>query len=437
MPSGSLRALARAARPCVGAIRVAGSVLALCATLASAWPAPALAAAEQRPFFEYDLLFPKSTEGVTPGAIAVAPEISPPLETPIDPGTYVVVPGDLLQLQVGGETDRAWRLAVTASGRLLLPSAESIDAAGRTLEEVDDLVRRAMAPRFPGKPISLHMLQPGMFRIPITGMIASPGVLLVHAYDRLSFAIGAAGGPLPGGSIRRIEIHHADGRVDEIDMVRFVHSGDLDQNPTVAPGMRIHVPPAGDFVRVTGALRGLAGMERPIVSNVGSRIPESPRMKLEWRQGDTVGSMLTRAGGLSEDATGEIVLVRGSEMLRLRSPEDDSAMVRAGDLIETAVRDRWVYVIGAVRYPGPHGHLPSLTAADYVRIAGGPTELGRGRGWRVQVEGRKSVPIGEEEHIPPGSTVVVPERWTYKVSTLLAPISGITALVISVVALRK
>ncbi len=93
---------------------------------------------------------------------------------------------------------------------------------------------------------------------------------------------------------------------------------------------------------------------------------------------------------------------------------------------------------GAVRYPGPYAYLPSLAASDYVRLAGGPTELGRGRGWRLQpADGRKSQPVDKDTYVAPGSTVNVPERWTYRVSMLLAPISGITALVISLVALRQ
>jgi protein involved in polysaccharide export with SLBB domain len=161
-------------------------------------------------------------------------------------------------------------------------------------------------------------------------------------------------------------------------------------------------------------------------------------MLLEWKEGDTVGFLLTRAGGLSAEASGQILLVRDRERTVIGPAESESIAVRPGDVIEVSMRERYVYVIGAVRYPGPYAHLPSLTAADYVQLAGGPTEIGRGNGWRVRLpDGRETGEIGPETYLVAGSTVRVPERWTYRVSTLLAPISGITALVISVIALRN
>jgi protein involved in polysaccharide export with SLBB domain len=401
-------------------------------------PAASSGSVGQSRSFEYDLLFPSSSVGQVPVTTVVGPEIAPPLESPIDPASYLVVPGDLLQLEVGGETDRAWRMAVSAEGKLLLPGVESIDVAGRTLAQTEVAVREKLSARFPGKPIFLHLLQPGMFRIYVTGSVATPGVQAVHGYDRAAFCIGAAGGPLPGGSLRHVSVAYPDGTEREIDLVRFALLGELDQNLQVVPGIRIHLPAARDFVHVTGAVRGLPGLDRPIIPNVGSRIPESPRAMLEWKEGDTIGLAITRVGGLSEDATGMILLLRENERRILALSEADPMPLRPGDLIEAAVRNRWVYVTGAVRYPGPYAHLPSLSASDYVRLAGGPTELGRGHGWKIlPADGGASRPVGKETYVEPGSTVNVSERWTYRVSTLLAPISGITALVISLVALRR
>ncbi|MDM7914772.1 MAG: SLBB domain-containing protein, partial [Candidatus Eisenbacteria bacterium] len=277
------------------------------------------------------------------------------------------------------------------------------------------------------------------FRVPVTGLVVNPGIQSLRGYDRLSIALAAAGGPLPGGTLRRVVLEQPDGSKREVDLVRFAIEGDVDQNPPLRPGCRVHVPPAQDFVRVAGAVRGLPGpTQAVVVPNVGSRIVEPPNIMLEWLDGDTAGFLLARAGGLSEDASGEVFLVRGGERRALSREEAQSLPLEAGDQLEAAVRNRWVYVIGAVRYPGPYAHLPTRTASDYVRMAGGPTELGRGDGWKLRpAEGAKAQDVGSEAYLAPGATVIVPERWTYRVSTLLAPISGITALVISVVALTK
>ena len=93
---------------------------------------------------------------------------------------------------------------------------------------------------------------------------------------------------------------------------------------------------------------------------------------------------------------------------------------------------------GAVHYPGPYPHLPSYKAADYVRLAGGPSEIGRGGGWSLRVPGSDDTRgVGTEDDVPPGSTITVPERWTYRASAVLTPLTGVTALVLSIVALIK
>lgn len=381
---------------------------------------------------EYDLIFGSSK------ARSTAPDIPAALEAPIDPTTYRLVPGDLLLLEIGGETDRSWRLAVSAEGDLLVPGAAPIHASGKVLSDVATAAREALARRYPGMPVSLHLMQLGAFRVPVTGLVTNPGVVVLHAYDRISTALVAAGGPLPGGSLRRILVRQPDGSERTCDLVRFAILGSLEENPMIAPGSSVQVPPARDYVRVTGAVRGLPGPDRDLVPNVGSRIPENPNVLLEWKEGDTVDLALTRAGGLSEGANGDILLIRGGERRLIRAGEADSILLRSGDMIEAAMRARWVYVNGAVRFPGPYPYLPSLAAADYVRIAGGPTEIGRGSGWSLRLpETNEKVAIGKEAFVPAGATIWVPERWTYKTSTLLAPISGITALVISLVALRR
>jgi protein involved in polysaccharide export with SLBB domain len=410
--------------------RLAGAIPLFTASILAA--AAARASIDDLRTPEYDLIFGSSK------ARSATPDVPAALETPIDPATYRLVPGDLLLLEVGGETDRSWRLAISAEGDLLVPGAAPVHAAGTTLSDVVGSVREELSRHYPSMPISLHLMQLGAFRVPVTGLVANPGVVVLHAYDRISTAIAVGGGPLPGGSLRRIVVTQPDGSQQECDLVRFAILGALDQNPAVSPGSQVQVPPARDYVRVTGAVRGIPGPDRGLVPNVGSRVPENPNILLEWKEGDTAAFALVRAGGLSEDANGEVLLLRGEERRIYHGADVDSIRLKPGDVLEAAMRERWVYVNGAVRFPGPYPYLPSLAAADYVRIAGGPTEIGRGSGWSIRLpRTNEKIAIGKEAFVPPGSTIWVPERWTYKTSTLLAPISGITALVISLVALRR
>jgi protein involved in polysaccharide export with SLBB domain len=429
---------ARAAVLLAPGLHLLGPALLLLASVLSL-SGPARAQTDARRTAELNWLFGSAPTVSPPGPSSLQPEIPPPMETPVDPATYRLVPGDLFQLEVGGEANRAWRIAVGAEGKLLVPGFEALPAAGSSLEEITRRVQELLAPRYPNQPVALYLLQPGSFRVPITGLVENPGIATMRSIDRLSHALAALGGPLPGASLRRIEMRGPDGSMRTCDLVRFAHQGDLEQNPPLFPGLTIHVPPAEQFVRVSGAVRGMPGSGAvPTVPNVGSRIVETPRMLLEWREGDTIGFLIARAGGLSEDADGHLLLVRGVERRPLEMPAAAGEPVEPDDVLEVAVAERYVYVVGAVRFPGPYAHLPSMTAEDYVRLAGGPTEIGRGKGWRVRFpDGSETGKVDARTYLPPGSTVRVSERWTYRASTWLAPISGVTALLISLVALTR
>jgi protein involved in polysaccharide export with SLBB domain len=71
---------------------------------------------------------------------------------------------------------------------------------------------------------------------------------------RVHDVVLAAGGITARGSTRRIRITHK-GADREIDLLRFELAGDLGENPFVDDGMKIHVPPRGPSVTLTGAVR--------------------------------------------------------------------------------------------------------------------------------------------------------------------------------------
>ena len=218
------------------------------------------------------------------------------MELPIEPQSYRMSPGDLLELSVGGETDRTWRLAVSAEGMFLVPGSSAIEANGKSLAELREAVRGALAARFPGKPIELHLLQPGAFRVPVTGQVADARTPSVA---RLRPRVGrdrarrrpARRGEHPSDRRQRGERNERGPWTSSASPC----SARLDQNPFLAPGMSIQVPPARDFVLVTGAVRAARG--QPDHSRAGIEGSRSclPCSAFEWREGDT-GRLALHAG---------------------------------------------------------------------------------------------------------------------------------------------
>lgn len=383
----------------------------------------------------------------TPSQGTVPLVVTPPLEAPVDPRTYRLIPGDQVHVGVWGEAYDSQYLAVSPEGDLIVSGLGPVAVRGLTLAEAETRVVQGLRPFYPRGTISLRLLQPGRFRIFVAGMVSHPGVFEVTRMDRLSAVLEDAGGIRSGGSSRRVRVlrtSEAGVSVDplEFDLSPWILHGDTDANPLLEPGMTVEIPGQGPTVRVRGPVNGRSALELPAAASarVGDRPEEEPDRSVEWKEGDRVGDLLDFVGGISERATGRGVLYREGAppvALDLNRGEDREVPLRPGDLLEVGYAARWVFVVGSVRSPGRYPFLPDLRVGDYVSMAGGPTELGRASGWTLDQEGENRRKVEMDEGILPGSTIRVPERRTYRVSTILAPLSSAAALILSLVALSR
>lgn len=385
------------------------------------------------------------------GGSADVPEPLPatptaPLEAAVDPARYRLFPGDELHLGLWGGAPGAWIFVVSPEGDLVLPKAGPVRVAGLTLSEAEARVRTALAPLFGRTTVTLRLLSPARFLVQVTGMVGRPGIYESSGPTRLSAVLEQAGGVRPGGSIRRIGLRStpAGGETPvaiEVDLLRWALGDAPDANPVIEPGTAIEVPPQEAAVRVRGPINGttLQGATPPS-GRVLDRPDEEADLTLEVRPGDTAGLILDSVGGLSDRATGLGLLRRAGQApleLDLTRREGRAAPLLPGDTLDVGYARRWIYVTGAVRVPGRVPHYPGLTVHDYVNLAGGPTEIGRADGWRVERPDGRSERVDRQLALSAGTTVRVPERRAYKATSWLAPLSTATALLISIVALTN
>lgn len=110
---------------------------------------------------------------------------------------------------------------------------------------------------------------------------------------------------------------------------------------------------------------------------------------------------------------GRVVIEADPTLLRVRPGLD--TVLEAGDRLFVPRRPNYVTVVGGVQNPSAVRFQPGMTAADYVRRAGGfqPTAndsrvfviLPNGEAHRVGASLWNYQPL----HVPPGSTIVVPD----------------------------
>ena len=321
-------------------------------------------------------------------------------ERRLSQGEEVELAPDVLQLYVWGQFDRPIMLQVNPEGHALVPTIGDFFVSGQTLSQTKDLIISAAEKKYPGVHITLTLQSMRLFTVYATGSVLREGSFSVHPMTRVSDLIEKAGGylddlrgsveetvagrkvtraaqfqPQPSGR-RSIRLTHKDGDSETIDLSMFLATGDLKFNPYLRMGDVVHV----DFRREKFFIFGEINREGDF----------------EFRPGDTVGTLLTLAGGLAGDTPiDEVTLWR----FRPNGVDADSlviarAITGAGvdmetiadfplqqtDMVFVRGRAKWqhtptVHIDGAVRYRGRYRIKEGeTTIRDLVEQAGGFTE---------------------------------------------------------------
>jgi polysaccharide export outer membrane protein len=213
----------------------------------------------------------------------------PILEKAVDPGSYVLGPYDRLSITIMGTEPRTFVLNVLPEGDVLVPMIGPVRADGLTLTEF----RRALAAKvetyFRNIELYCYLETPALFRVFVTGEVENPGVVAVSGVERVVDALEKAGSVKSGGSLRAITLERG-GKSIRVDLLRFLLQGDLENNPFLRSGDRIHVPSAERHAAIAGRVHRPSGYE--IV------------------EGETIADIVALAGGFAEEAIQDSVLLK-------------------------------------------------------------------------------------------------------------------------------
>lgn len=324
---------------------------------------------------------PATPPGVSSPTIGLgsmrAPTSTGPLDGAVDPRSYIVGPGDVFVVAIGGIVPRQFTATVSASGELVVAELGSVRAAGRTLAAVLAETQTALQRQFRSVPAEVSLATPRTFAVYVSGAVAMPGRHLAGAVSRVEDVIRDALGRDPQGvlaeygtlpaspevrrpALRSIEIRRRSAGSQRVDLVRYLATGDLSSNPYLLDGDELHVPtftPATEGVFVNG------DVGRPGI--------------YDTFEGDTVADVVAAAVGDSDTpvrlvrpgATGGPVesVLSPDEQRRTRVQPMDQLTVGAG-----RPRQGVVEVVGAVRMPGVYPVVIGVTSvAELVALAGG------------------------------------------------------------------
>ncbi|MFH1569583.1 MAG: SLBB domain-containing protein [Gemmatimonadota bacterium] len=323
----------------------------------------------------------------------------------IDPRTYTVGPGDVLQLHVWGEFDQDIPFQVNPEGLAIVPTVGSFRVSNRSLAAVrQEIIAAAQQEKYPGVEITLALLSMRYFTVYLTGAVLhDDGAYTVTPTTRLSDLIQLGGGfrddfqgtqeqeTRAGEKVTRlvdlvnqptarrsIRVIHEDGSAELVDLAMFLATGDIAHNPYLRMGDVVHV-----------------GYRNQEIFAFGSVNEEGAQ---EFRPGDTVAHLVRLAGGISGSAP-----LEAAELWRFSEHSDTSVVVpliAAGfsasgkwttvedigsiplqpkDMLFIRTRSDWqmtptVHAHGELRYRGRYRIVQGKTRlTDFIEQAGGFT----------------------------------------------------------------
>ncbi len=302
----------------------------------------------------------------------------PPYDRTVDTNTYVLGPGDIVNIGIWGATPISYNASITPEGSIIIPTFGVLRVGGMTLAEAKAYARDELSKQFKNSKITLTLIYPRTFYVMVGGAVAHPGRYIVTAFDRVDRAFTLANlSPgrvdtlsfLPNFSLRRIRLVHSNGKTQNVDLLKFYMTGNLSDDPTLSQGDAIVVPRedmASGSISISGAVR----------------MPGN----FEYVKGDRIKDLLELCAGLTElaDSTRVKVLTWNGSSYdeKIVNLEDSTALYEplpvnsrvVVPINRTKVNDYYVWVTGEVKVPGLYPiSRDSTKLATIIKLAGGFT----------------------------------------------------------------
>ena len=223
---------------------------------------------------------------------------------------FIVGTEDILEVQVWDNKDLNQVVFVRPDGKTSLPLAGEIQAAGKTVQELQDYLSAVYSKTVKGAAVTVIIREIRSRPIYFVGGFGKPGAMQLTRDLNLLQAVALVGGVAQGADAEKGFVLRKDKQIP-IDFTKLTQKGDLTQNIKLEPGDSI-VLPVADIVYVQGEVRTPGGVK--------------------YTQDLTLVRAITQAGGLTQMAAGgRVDILRGKGEKKERIRVDVDKMMRAGD----------------------------------------------------------------------------------------------------------
>jgi polysaccharide export outer membrane protein len=170
----------------------------------------------------------------------------PPEAGPMDRADYVIGSADVLRIQVWKNPELSVDVPVRPDGKISVPLANDVQAAGLTANEVKDVITQALAEYIAAPDVTVMVREIHSKSVHVVGEVGRPMVIQLVVDMRALEVIAMAGGftPYADKSDIRILRPNPDGSVVEyrFNYKAFLKGKHPESNLRMQPGDTIVVP---------------------------------------------------------------------------------------------------------------------------------------------------------------------------------------------------
>jgi polysaccharide biosynthesis/export protein len=127
---------------------------------------------------------------------------NPPALVSAPAGNYTLRPGDVLRVDVWGQTQFSGQFLVDETGHLQYPVIGDIQVSNLTVAELRDRMRQGLEQIFKSPFVTVAPL----FRMAVLGEVRSPGLYTVDPTLSVLDVVAMAGGPSQSGNMNKIRL---------------------------------------------------------------------------------------------------------------------------------------------------------------------------------------------------------------------------------------
>ena len=283
------------------------------------------------------------------------------------PKNYILGPGDLIYVDIYGQSEKYYEATVNPEGSILLDNIGLIAVSGKTIEAAEGIIKNRVSAFYTGlsgsNPSTFLQVTLGnvkTIKVHILNEVRLPGTFTLSAFSTVFNALYAAGGPSDKGTLRAIQLIRNNKKIAEIDVYDLLINGTANLDVQLQDQDVILVNPYLARVKVMGEVK------RPLVFEV---TPE-----------DNLEDILRFAGGFTDLAFKDrisISRITGNQRSISDVYQNQLGLfnLKGGDEVTVGrIIDRYtnrIQIKGAVFRPGVFSLTEGLTLTQLIKNADG------------------------------------------------------------------